>query len=62
MDYFKGNFPMCGGCSRKEKRESLSKGEYYCSVATAFLPNGIVTDDVDATKCVRERWFRNICQ
>ena len=57
-----GYFVRCIDCSRKEKREGLSEGEYYCSVATAILSDGIVTDDVDATKCVRERWFRNICQ
>lgn len=57
-----GYFGRCVDCSRKEKREGLGEGEYYCSVAIAIFLNGIVTNDVDATKCVRERWFRNINQ
>lgn len=55
MNNKEGYFVRCIDCSRKEKREGLSKGEYYCSFATAIFPDGIVTDDVDATKCVHVR-------
>lgn len=52
------NFPRCSGCSRKEKRCGLKDGEFYCSVAEVILPTAIVTDDVDATGCLSNGWYR----
>lgn len=46
--------PYCGGCSRKEKREGLNAGSYYCQVVAKTPMNGIVTIDTDGTKCVNE--------
>ena len=31
------NFPLCGGCSRREKREGMNNDEYYCDIANAIL-------------------------
>lgn len=53
-----GVFPLCGGCSRRERREGLKDGEFYCSVATDILPNGVVTNDIDATECVRNGSYK----
>lgn len=52
------NFPLCGGCSHKEKGRGLKDGEYFCSIAEVILPTSIVTDDVDATGCVKNGWYR----
>ncbi len=52
-----GKFPLCGGCSRREKREGLKDGEFYCAIVGAILPNGIVSNDTDATNCVRNGWY-----
>lgn len=48
---------MCGGCSRKEVRSGMKKGEYYCRVVDGTIPNGKVTYDTDATACV---WYTPI--
>lgn len=52
-----GNFPLCGGCSRREKREELKDGEFYCAIVDGILHNGIVTNDTDATDCDRKGWY-----
>ena len=52
-----GIFPLCGGCSRREKSEELREGEYYCAIAETILPNGVVTNDIDATDCARNGWY-----
>lgn len=52
-----GRFPLCGGCSRRKKREGLKDGEFYCAIVEAILPNGIVSNDIDATNCVRNGWY-----
>ncbi len=54
------NFPLCGGCSRREKRKELRDGEYYCTVVDGILPNGVVTIDTDATKCIEEGWYKSM--
>lgn len=46
-----GYFALCGGCKRKEKREGLKDGQYYCIFAVTILPDGIVNNDTDATCC-----------
>lgn len=46
-----GDFPLCGGCSRRERREDLKDGEFYCAIVDGILPNGIVYSDTDATDC-----------
>jgi hypothetical protein len=51
------NFPLCGGCSRRERREELEDEEYYCAIADSILPKGNVTNDTDATNCVRNGWY-----
>ena len=57
MVYSKCVFLMCGGCSRKEVRSGMKKGEYYCRVVDGTIPNGKVTYDTDATACV---WYTPI--
>lgn len=57
MEKINGIFPLCGGCSRREKRDDLGEGEYYCAKVEAILPNGVVTNDIDATDCVRDGWY-----
>ena len=52
-----GIFPLCGGCSHREKHEGLEDGEFYCAIVEAILPNGIVSNDTDATNCVRNNWY-----
>lgn len=44
--------PYCGNCSRKTKKEGLSKNEYYCDVMVDTPMRGVVTSDIDGTKCV----------
>ena len=51
MEKMIGIFPLCGGCSRREKREGLREGEFYCAIAEAILPDGTVTNDTDTTSC-----------
>lgn len=53
-------FPLCGGCSNKEKREGLGKGEFYCCYAKEVFPNGIVTGDVDGTACYNKGVYKCI--
>lgn len=61
MDNIKGNFTMCGGCSRREKREGMEVGNYYCAIADSVLTNdGVITNDTDATNCVRNGWYKQI--
>lgn len=59
MNMYLSNFPLCGGCSRKERRVGLKDGEYYCAIAEKILPKGTVTNDMDATNCVRNDWFKS---
>lgn len=59
MNKLIANFPLCGGCSCKERREGLEDGEYYCAIADSILPKGIVTNDTDATHCVRNGWYKS---
>lgn len=60
MEKVFANFPLCGGCSRREKREGMNNDEYYCVVANAILLNGVVTNDTDATNCARYGWYKAI--
>lgn len=59
MDKLFTNFPLCGGCSRRERREGLENGVYYCAIADTILTNGNVTNDTDATNCVRNGWYKS---
>ena len=52
-----GNFPLCGGCSHRESREGLKEGELYCAIVEAIIPNGIISNNTDATNCVRNNWY-----
>ena len=47
--------PYCGNCSRKIKKESLAKDEYYCDVLVDTPMKGIITSDVDGSHCVEWR-------
>lgn len=58
MKIIKANFPLCGGCSRREQREGLKDEEFYCSIAEKNLPNGVVVNDMDATDCVRKGLYK----
>ena len=57
MEQVFANFPLCGGCSRRERREGMNNDEYYCDIANAILLNGGVTNDTDATNCARDGWM-----
>ncbi|MBQ8463795.1 MAG: hypothetical protein IJ544_06760 [Prevotella sp.] len=52
-----GVFPLCGGCSRRERREGLKNGEFYCAIAETILSKATVTNDMDGTKCVKNGWY-----
>lgn len=60
MNKVYANFPLCAGCSRKTKREGLGENEYYCSNAENVFRDGIITDNIDATSCVRNGWYKSI--
>lgn len=60
MTNYIGNFPLCGGCSRKEKREELGEGKFYCCYAEDVFPNGIVTGDVDGTDCYNKGVYKDV--
>lgn len=60
MKNYVSNFPFCGLCAHKEKREGLAENEFYCPYAEAHFPNGIVTSDVDATDCVKKGIYQPI--
>jgi len=57
MKKYVTNFPLCEGCSRREKREGLEESEYYCAIAETILSKAVVTNDTDATNCVRIGWY-----
>lgn len=46
--------------SRIERREGIEDGEFYCAIPKLFLPNGIVTNDTDATDCVRIDCYNSV--
>lgn len=52
MNNLKKTIPYCAGCSRKTKREDLKANEYFCPIVADTLMNGVVTGDVDGSKCV----------
>lgn len=47
MKNIEKGIPYCGNCSRKIKKEGMSKGEYYCDVLADTLMKGIVSFDTD---------------
>lgn len=49
---FRNSIPFCAGCSRKEKRQELKAGEYFCPIVADTPMKGIVSGDIDGTKCV----------
>ena len=51
------NFPICGNCSQKEMRKDLKLGCFYCRFSVGIFDKGIVTQDVDATECVKKGHF-----
>lgn len=55
-----GSLLMCGGCSRKVKKENIVYGEYYCKLIDGIIPNGIVASTTDATECVKKGWYKEI--
>lgn len=57
MNKYLGNFPLCGGCLRRERREGLKDGEFYCVIAETILPKETVSNDMDATMCVQNGWY-----
>lgn len=52
--------PYCGNCSRKTKKEGLAKDEYYCDVLIDTPMKGVVTSDIDGTRCVELEIYRPI--
>ncbi len=58
MNSIPGILPLCGGCSQKEKRNNLGKDEFYCRYARDVFQDGIVTSDIDATRCVSQGYYR----
>lgn len=56
----KNSLIVCAGCANKQKSEKLGKGEYYCKVVDGIIPSGIITFDIDATKCIRDGVFKRV--
>lgn len=52
--------PYCGKCSHKTKKEGLAKNEYYCDVLIDTPLKGVVTSDVDGTRCVELGLYKPI--
>lgn len=52
MVTIKIGIPYCAGCSRKVKRQELKAGEYFCPIVADTPMKGIVSGDIDGTKCV----------
>ena len=52
MTKIKNGIPYCAGCNRKEKRQGLKAGEYFCAIVSDTPMNGLVNGDTDGTKCV----------
>lgn len=52
MVKIKNGIPYCAGCSRKVKRQELKVGEYFCPIVADTPMKGIVSGDIDGTKCV----------
>ena len=59
MNKLFANFPLCGGCSRRERREGLENGKYYCVIAETILPEGNFTIHTEATNFVRNCWLES---
>ena len=49
-----GNFPLCGGCSRKERREGLKDGEFYCAIVEPFT-----IPDINAIFALRYKFHKS---
>ena len=54
--------PYCGNCSRKSKKEGLSKDECFCDVLVDTPMKGVVTIDTDGTRCVEMGVYEPIQQ
>ena len=54
--------PYCGNCSRKIKKEGMSKDEYYCDVLIDTPMKGVVTIDTDGTRCVELGVYKPLLQ
>lgn len=52
MNNLKNGIPYCAGCSRKAKRTDLKANEYFCPIVADTPMKGIVSGDIDGTKCV----------
>ena len=49
---FRNGISFCAGCSRKAKRSDLKVNEYFCPIVANTPMNGIVTGDIDGSRCV----------
>ena len=45
---------MCAHCHNKIMRD----GKYYCNIAGNELGNDEVTPNMDASRCVKNGWFK----
>lgn len=52
MVTIKNGIPYSAGCSRKEQRQGLKSGEYFCPEVAGTPMKGIVYVDTDGTECV----------
>ena len=52
--------PYCCNCSRKTKKEAMTKDEYYCDVLIDTPMKGVVTSDIDGTHCVELEIYKPI--
>lgn len=52
MVTIKNGIPYCAGCSRKAKKTDLKVNEYFCPIVVNTPMNGIVTGDIDGSKCI----------
>ena len=55
-------FMHCGECANKIFLEYSVDREYYCPIADIELPDGIVYDSTDASKCINQGVFTPINQ
>lgn len=58
----KNAFIHCGECANKIFLEYSVDCKYYCPIADIELPNGIVYDSTDASKCINQGAFNPINQ
>ena len=52
MSDYRNGITYCAGCNKKAKKTDLKENEYFCPIVANTPMNGIVTGDIDGSKCV----------